>query len=69
MPEEAAERAQVLNGFYLASADASLRNGNLHSRPEEAGRVLIYVNGKIVARKANNTTMEILSFASREGLV
>lgn len=50
----------------------SLRSGKLHSRPKEARRVPIYVNRKIVAKKkkkANNTMMEILSFASRESLV
>ena len=35
----------------------------------EADMVPIYVNRKIVAEKANNSRMEILSFASRESLV
>lgn len=44
-------------------------SGKLHSRPNKAKRVPIYVHREIAAEKANNTMMEILSFASRESLV
>lgn len=42
-----------------------LRSGKLHSGPKQAHRAPVYVHGKTVVKKANNTMMEILSFASR----
>lgn len=66
MPEEAAERGA---SFHWASADASSKEWKTPLRTEAGPKGARVREQENCGKKANNTMMEILGFASRESSV